>query len=61
MTLVLTKTELALCYIYDFVLNTIYIKDLIYIAKNSVYVKNKLSDYVIKIILYTRDIGDILA
>jgi hypothetical protein len=61
MTLALTKAELALCYIYDLVLSTIYIKDLICIAKNGVYIKDKLSNCVIKIILYTRDISNILA
>jgi hypothetical protein len=30
-------------------------------AKNSVYVKNKLFNYVIKIILYARDISNIFA
>jgi hypothetical protein len=61
MTPALTEAELALCYIYDLAPDTIYIKDLIYMVKNGVYVKNKLSDCVIRIILYIRDIGDILA
>jgi hypothetical protein len=30
-------------------------------AKDGVYTKDKLSDCVIRMILYTRDIGDILA
>jgi hypothetical protein len=61
MTLTSTEAKLALYHIYDFASGTIHIKDLIRIAKDSVYVKDKLSDYVIRMILYTRDIGDILA
>jgi hypothetical protein len=60
MTLALTEAELALCYIYDLVLGTIYIKDLICIAKDGVYVKDKLFDCVIRMILYVRDIDNIL-
>jgi hypothetical protein len=60
MTLALTKAELALYYIYNLILSTIYIKNLIYIAKDSVYVKDKLFNCVIKMILYIRDISDIL-
>jgi hypothetical protein len=61
MTLALTKAELALCYIYNLILDIIYIKDLICITKDGVYIKDKLSDCVIKIILYVRDISNILA
>jgi hypothetical protein len=61
MTLALTEAELALYYIYDPVLGTIHIKNLIYIAKNGVYVKDKLFNCVIKMIFYVRDINNILA
>jgi hypothetical protein len=60
MTLALTEAKLALCYIYNLILGIIYIKDLICIVKNGVYVKDKLFDYVIKIILYAKDISNIL-
>jgi hypothetical protein len=52
---------LALRYLYDPAPGAIHIKDLICIAKDSVYVKDKLSNCVIGMILYVRDIGDILA
>jgi hypothetical protein len=52
---------LALCYFYNPAPGAIYIKDLIRMAKDGVYAKDKLSDCVIRIILYARDIGDILA
>jgi hypothetical protein len=61
MTPALTEAQLALRYLYDPVLGAIYIKDLICMAKDGVYAKDKLSDCVIGMILYTRDIGDILA
>jgi hypothetical protein len=61
MTSALTEAQLALCYLYDPAPDAIHIKDLICITKDSVYTKDKLSDCVIKMILYTRDIGDIFA
>jgi hypothetical protein len=61
MTLALIKAKLALCYIYNLILSIIHIKDLICIVKNGVYIKNKLFNCVIKIILYVRDISNILA
>lgn len=56
-----TEAELALRHIYDPAPGTIHIKDLIRMAKDGVYVKDKLSDCVIGMILHARDIGDILA
>lgn len=54
-----TQAELALRHVYDPAPGSIHIKDLIRMAKDGVYAKDKLSDYVIGMILHARDIGDI--
>jgi hypothetical protein len=48
-------------HIYDPVPGSIHIKDLIRMAKDGYYVKDKPSDYVIGMILHARDICNILA
>ncbi len=51
MTLNPTYNELTTCYTFDLVLGTVYILDLIRIAKDSIYIKDKLSDYTIRILV----------
>ena len=61
MTSAPTRAELALRHIYDPAPGSIHIKDLIRMAKDGFYVKDKPSDYVIGMILHARDICSILA
>ena len=61
MTSALTQAKLALRYIYNPASDNIHIKDLICITKDGFYIKDKPFNYIIRMILHTRDICSILA
>ena len=60
MTLALTLAELATWHIFDLALGIIYVLDLIAIAKDSIYVKDKVLDYVIRMIMLAKSIRVII-
>ena len=57
MTPLPTLDKLAARYIFDLLPGTLYIYDLVAMAKDSLYIKDKVSDYVIRMLLLTKETG----
>jgi hypothetical protein len=57
MTPLPTPDELAARHIFDLLPGTLHIHDLVAMAKDSLYIKDKVSDYVIRILLLIKETG----
>jgi len=61
MTPLLTPDELAARYIFDPTPGTLHVRDLVAMAKDGIYVRDKVSDHIVGVLLHAKDIGAISA